>query len=222
MLAKEKPDIVGIGPAGPDQHHEMVLACAEQGCHMYMEKPFCRSLEEADDMVRACESKHLKLAIAHQTRYSPLVPVVKQMIGEGKLGRILEVRARGKEDARGGGGGPVRAGHAHDGPDPHLFGEPNWCLASMTRAANRHRADVRDGNEGLGPLAGDGIQAMYGLPDGVTGYFRLVSRLAGSPSRFGLQVFGSKGVLEFLSGYLGMCVFCLTRPGLRSQRRAVG
>jgi len=31
----------------------------------------CRSLEEADQMVAACEKRNVKFAIAHQTRFSP-------------------------------------------------------------------------------------------------------------------------------------------------------
>lgn len=56
------------------------------------------------------------------------------------------------------------------------------------------------GAEGIGPLAGDHVQAMYGLPDGVTGYFGSRRHCAGG--RFGVQVFGSEGVLEILTGHL--------------------
>src|SRR5207247_7209260 len=76
MLEKTKPDIVSICPRWIDKHHELVLAVAERGIHIYMEKPFCRTMEEADAMVAACERTHVKLAIAHQTRYSPKAKVV--------------------------------------------------------------------------------------------------------------------------------------------------
>lgn len=49
MLDKERPNIVVVGPRWIDQHRDMALACAEFGCHMYMEKPFCRTLGEADE-----------------------------------------------------------------------------------------------------------------------------------------------------------------------------
>ena len=73
MLASETPDIVSVAPRWPDCHHDMVLACAEHGASVFLEKPMCRTLAEADSMVRACEEKHVKLAIAHQTRYSPRI-----------------------------------------------------------------------------------------------------------------------------------------------------
>ena len=69
LLQRERPQITAICPRWVDQHRDMVLACAEVGSHMYMEKPFCRTLGEADEMLRACEMRHLKLAVAHISRW---------------------------------------------------------------------------------------------------------------------------------------------------------
>src|SRR5512133_2733156 len=63
MLEKERPQIVSVAVRWLDCHHEMVMACAEYGCHMFLEKPMARTLKEADDMIAACEAKHLKIAI---------------------------------------------------------------------------------------------------------------------------------------------------------------
>ncbi len=71
MLEMAKPDIVTVAPRWPDCHRDMVVASAEAGCHIFMEKPFCRTLAEADEMVAACEQHNVKLAIAHQTRVQP-------------------------------------------------------------------------------------------------------------------------------------------------------
>src|SRR5829696_9165436 len=103
MLAKERPHIVSVADRWLDAHRDMVVACAEAGASMFLEKPLCRTLAEADEMVAACERHHVKLAVAHQTRYSPRIQRVKEMLQAGQLGDVLEIRARGKEDARGGG-----------------------------------------------------------------------------------------------------------------------
>ena len=71
MLAKERPQIVSVADRWLDRHRDMVVACAEVGASIFLEKPFCSSLDEADAMVATCERHHVKLAIAHQTRYSP-------------------------------------------------------------------------------------------------------------------------------------------------------
>ena len=54
-------------------------------------------------MIAACETHHVKLAIAHQTRYSPRMKVIRDLLASDKLGELIELRGRGKEDARGGG-----------------------------------------------------------------------------------------------------------------------
>ena len=57
---------------------------------------------ESQRVVAACQKHKVKLAVAHQTRYSPKLKFVRELIAAGKLGKVLEIRARGKEDARGG------------------------------------------------------------------------------------------------------------------------
>src|SRR5947209_4648512 len=103
MLEKERPQIVSVADRHLDAHRDMVVACAQAGASVFLEKPMARTLAEADAMVAACERHHVKLAIAHQTRYSPRLRRVKELIDSGRLGDLLEMHARGKEDSRGGG-----------------------------------------------------------------------------------------------------------------------
>ena len=52
MLNEAKADIVAIGPRHIDQHRDMCLAAVGAGARgIYMEKPFCRTLAEADEMI---------------------------------------------------------------------------------------------------------------------------------------------------------------------------
>ena len=203
MLDKVKPDIVGVCPRWLDQHRDMVVAAAERGIHVYMEKPLCRTLREADEMIAACEKTHTRVAVAHQTHYSPRVEVVKQLIADGKIGRVLEYRGRGKEDSRGGGEDLwVLGSHIMD--LIRMFGgHPQCCFASvMHNAKPVTAADVKDGPEGIGPLAGDAVQSMYRMPDGSTAYFGSHRNATGKLSRFGLQILGAAGVIEIVTGYL--------------------
>jgi predicted dehydrogenase len=203
MLDKVKPDLVSICPRWVDQHHEMVLAAAERGIHIYLEKPLCRTLAEADAMVAACERTHAKLAIAHQTRHSPKLHVVQDLLASNKFGQVLEFRGRGKEDQRGGGEDLwVLGTHVMD-LIRALGGDPLWCQGWVTSQGRPITpADVVEGNEGLGPLAGDAVRATYALPSGAMGYFASYRKAAFRSPRFGLQVFGSRGVVEVLTGYL--------------------
>jgi predicted dehydrogenase len=203
MLDETKPDIISICPRWIDAHCELVLAAAERGIHMYLEKPMCRSLEEADRMIAACEKNNVKLAIAHQTRYSPKLRVIRDLLEDGKIGTVLEIRGRGKEDQRGGGEDLWVLGSHVMNMMHALCGAPTWCFASALQDGKPvTKENVREGNEGLGPLAGDTVRAMYGMPEGVTAYFGSRKNAAGNPSRFGLQVFGSKGIIDIIFGYM--------------------
>lgn len=205
MLDKVKPDVVSIAQRWVDQHAEMAIECAARGIHMYMEKPLCRTLAEADEMVAACEKTHTKLAVGHITRYSPLIDTVKQMLAEGKIGRVLEFRARGKEDRRGGGEDTWVLGSHMMNLIRTFGGQPIWCFATV-RANGKPiaKADVIEGNEGLGPLAGDAVSATYGMPNDAIATFasiRNASSGKSAQSRFALQICGSGGIIELTSNY---------------------
>ncbi|MCB1080102.1 MAG: Gfo/Idh/MocA family oxidoreductase, partial [Verrucomicrobiae bacterium] len=157
MLDKIKPDLVAIGPRHLDQHRDMVVAAAAAGAKgIYMEKPFCRSLAEADEMVAACAKSNTKLAVAHRNRYHPVMPVVAQMVTDGAIGRLLEIRARGKEDQRGGSLDLWVLG-SHLMNLMHFFGgQPRACSGSVLQDGRPvTKADVKEGDEGTGPLAGN-------------------------------------------------------------------
>lgn len=204
MLDEVKPDLVGIGPRWIDQHRDMVVAAAESGARgIYFEKPMCRTMAEADEMIAACEKNNVKAAVSHQTRYSPRLAVVRELIASGKIGRVLELRARGKEDRRGGGEDLWVLGTHVMNLVNHLGGEPTWCFATVQQEGRPVvKADVAPGAEGIGPLAGDEVHAVYRLSGGRTAYFDSTRNAGGRPSRFGLRIFGSEGVIEMGTGYL--------------------
>jgi len=200
MLDELKPDLVSIGPQFIDLHCDMVTAAAERGVRgIYMEKPLCRTLEEADRMVAVCEKRNTKLAIAFQGLYFPKLKAIQEIISSGKLGRVLEMRARGKEDHR---GGPVDLwvlGTRMLAAMKVLGGDPLSCFGTVLQDGRPiTKKDVRKCESyGIGPLAGNEVHAMYRLGGGVTGYFDSVNgEGAPQPWRYDLRIFGSKGVLH--------------------------
>jgi predicted dehydrogenase len=208
MLAKEKPQIVSVADRYMDAHRDMVVACAEHGASIFLEKPMCRTLSEADEMVAACEKHHVKLAIAHQTRHSPRLKVVRDLIGEGKLGDLMDLRGRGKEDARAGGQDLMVLGTHIMDLMRFLAGNPRWCYAQVSQDGKLvSKAEVKEGAEGAGPIAGNHIVAQYGFEKGATGYFGTQKSNPGN-MRFGLQIFGSKGMIHLTTGSLPPVWFC--------------
>jgi len=53
------------------------------------------------------------------------------LILDGKIGKVLELRGRGKEDSRGGGEDLWVLGSHVMNLMHHFGGEPNWCFASV-------------------------------------------------------------------------------------------
>ena len=209
MLAKEKPQIVSVADRWPDCHREMVLACAEAGASIFLEKPVAQNLQQADEMVAACEKHHVKCALAHQTRYSPRVKFAKELIATGKLGDVLELRGHGKEDKRGGGEDLMVLGtHAFD-LMLHLAGEAKWCFARIQQGGRQAVAgDVRQVAERIGPIVGDRIVAEYGFPGLAVGSFSTHVAKDGVGSRYWLEVRGTKGLLHLGYGVFGPSYFC--------------
>jgi predicted dehydrogenase len=191
MLAKEKPQVVSVADRWPDCHRDMVLACAEHGASVFLEKPVSRTLQEADEMVAACEKHHVKCAVAHQTRYSPRVRVAKELLAAGRLGDVLELRGHGKEDARGG-------------------GDPQWCFARINQGGRPAvAADVRPGGrEPIGPIVGNHITATFGFAPPTIGTFFTHRAKVGSDQRYWFEVKGTKGLLHLGYGAFGAAFLC--------------
>lgn len=210
MLKRERPHIVAVAPRFVDEHRDMVLACAEAGASVFLDKPLCRTLLEADEMVAACEKHHVKLAIAHQTSVSPRVKRIQEMIGSPTFGELLQMHSRGKEDHRGGAQDLMIHG-------THLFdlmrlfaGDARWCFARLNmlekgRIRPAQRGDIREGIEGMGPILGDHVFALYGFDNGVVALHGTMPGERGE--RFGLTLWGSRGVIQLTTGSLPAAYF---------------
>jgi predicted dehydrogenase len=199
MLAETKPDIVAVCPRHLDQHSEMILAAVDAGVRgIYVEKPFCRTPAEADAIVSACAKSKVKLSVAHRNRWHPALVAAKKAIDEGAIGRVIELRGRGKEDPRGGALDLWVLG-SHIANLIHYFGgKPRSCSAVMLKGNELvTRADVQPGAEAVGPIAGDRVHARYEMENGVTAYFDSIKSAGVAAAGFGLQVIGNKGIIDF-------------------------
>jgi len=198
MLEKERPDLVAVAPRWTVNHKDYMLACAEAGAHGFIEKPFCDDLSNGDEMVAAIEAKNLKWAIAFNFRGMPLVQHAKRLVEQGLIGTVLEARGRGKEDRRAGGEDLIVLGaHVLDLMRFFMGGSPIWCTADITDKGRASTAtNVRQATEPLGPIVGDRVHAMYGFPNGVVGYFDSMLNPDGNGGRFGIDIYGTRGILS--------------------------
>ena len=87
FIARKDIDVVAVlTPSG--MHPAHVIACAKAGKHVVVEKPMALRLQDADDMVRACDEAGVKLFVVKQNRFN--VPVVKarEALEAGRFGRL--------------------------------------------------------------------------------------------------------------------------------------
>ncbi|MFK5922895.1 MAG: Gfo/Idh/MocA family oxidoreductase [Verrucomicrobiota bacterium] len=198
MLSVVKPDVVAIGPRHIDQHRDMAVAAAQFGAlGIYIEKPFCRDLAEADAVVQACEKSGTRLAIAHRNRYHPVLPVIKALLEDGAIGQFLEIRVRGKEDQRGGALDLwVLGSHLLNLAD-YFAGSAVACSASLLQDGRPvKKEDVVEGAEGIGLLAGNEVHARFETQSGVQVFFDSVKGAGTREAGFGLQLIGNEGVID--------------------------
>lgn len=198
MLKEAKPDLVGIGPRYIDEHRDMCLAAISAGAKgIYMEKPFCRTLAEADEIIAAAEKTGTKIAIAHRNRWHPVLPVIQDLIKQGTMGQFLEVRCRGKEDKRGGGLDLWVLGSHVLNLGVYFAGNPVACTATVLQDGRPvTKADVKEGDEGVGPLAGNEVHARFETASGIPIFFDSLHDAGTKEAGFGMQLIGSKGIID--------------------------
>jgi len=198
MLAEVKPDIAAICPRHIHEHHDMILAAVAAGVKgIYIEKPFVRTLAEADEIVKLCAENDVRLAIAHRNRYHPVIPLIKKFVDAGEIGELKEVRVRGKQDQRGGGLDLwVLGGHGFNLAT--LFtGAATSCQASiLVEGRPATKADIRPGDEGVGLIVGDEVHARYETKSGIPLYFDSKKGTWTKGTPFGARLIGTKGVIS--------------------------
>jgi len=90
MLQKEKLNVVSI--AVPNfLHKEIALACINAGANVLVEKPIANTIEDAKEIISAAKKANIKLAVGHIERFNPAVLKLKEILQEGKLGKIVSI-----------------------------------------------------------------------------------------------------------------------------------
>lgn len=94
-----RPDIDIVDIATPTYlHHDMAVAAAEHGKHIFLEKPFAVSLEQARAMLAAAEKAGVVTYVNHNYRRVPAVRLAKKLIDDGFVGRLFHWRSTYLQD----------------------------------------------------------------------------------------------------------------------------
>ncbi|HAB15191.1 MAG TPA: Gfo/Idh/MocA family oxidoreductase [Verrucomicrobiota bacterium] len=97
LIARDDIDLIDI--AVPNNlHAEIAIAAAKAGKMILCEKPLALNSSEAEKMVKAVEKAGVPNMVWYNYRRCPAVVLAKQLIDEGRLGRIFHYRANFLQD----------------------------------------------------------------------------------------------------------------------------
>ncbi|MBT5832349.1 MAG: Gfo/Idh/MocA family oxidoreductase, partial [Candidatus Latescibacteria bacterium] len=92
MLDKERPDFVDIC-SWHQQHAEMVIAAAaRQPKAILCQKPMAVDLQQADEMLTACNRNNVKLIIAYQRPHHAVWLKARDLIRDGAIGKVSQIQ----------------------------------------------------------------------------------------------------------------------------------
>jgi predicted dehydrogenase len=97
LLAREDIDLVDIACPN-DMHKEIAIAAAKAGKMILCEKPLSMNGPEGLKMVQAVEKAGVPNMVWYNYRRVPAVALARQLIDEGRLGRIFHYRAKFLQD----------------------------------------------------------------------------------------------------------------------------
>jgi predicted dehydrogenase len=176
------------------QHAAEIVAAAQAGKHVFAEKPFTLTRDDAERAIKACRKAGVTLAVGFNRRYAPAYVEMKRRIAVGEIGtlRYLEGQFSGppsyqtepgnwrsNQTESPGGAMTARGVHVVDAM-VHLAGPVATVCAFSERL--QHEIDVDDTTA-----------CLMRFPGGVSG---TLGTLHAASRVWRLQVFGSTGALE--------------------------
>lgn len=220
-IARDDVHIVDICAPGW-LHAEIAIAALEAGKHVLVEKPLANSLAEAERMVdaaRAARARGVASMVGFNYRRVPALAYARQLIADGRLGTVREVRAsylqdwladedapmtwRLRRETAGSGALGDIASHAIDQVQ-FLTGD------TVTDASGRLHTFVgrRPGPDGPEDVTvDDAAWATLSLASGAVASVEVSRAATGRKNSLRLEVYGSAGALAFDLERLGELEF---------------
>jgi predicted dehydrogenase len=215
-------DVDAVVLATPHSMHlAQILAAAQAGKPVFVEKPLGLTRQLSEDAVRACADANVTLAVGYNWRFQPALREIKRMLDDGRLGKLLHVEGnfcgpsayrfgrdhwRHDRDEVPAGGMTGRGVHVVDAM-LYLAGHIDSVVAQSHRLAQDFGID-------------DTTSMLFRFKSGATGYLGTVIATA---ETWRLQVFGSKGWaevgdVEHLTTWQ-MKVCCIDPDNITQKRR---
>jgi UDP-2-acetamido-3-amino-2,3-dideoxy-glucuronate N-acetyltransferase len=80
-------DVVDVVTPAPS-HHAIVTECLNAGKDVICEKPLTLKSEEGYELAELAHAKHRILQVGHVFRFEPCVDAVRQLVNEGRIGKV--------------------------------------------------------------------------------------------------------------------------------------
>jgi predicted dehydrogenase len=201
------PAIDAVVLATPHSRHaDEIVAAAQAGKHVFVEKPFTLTRESAQSAIEACRTAGITLHVGFNRRYAPAYADMKRRIAAGEIGMLRHLEGN------------------FSGPPSYQTEPDNWRSnriespgGSMT-ARGCHVLDAMVHLAGLATevfAASERLQVDIDVDDTTSCLLRFAGGATGTlatlhaATRFyRLHAFGSKGALE-MRGDAELCVFDL-------------
>lgn len=88
MMKIEKVDVVVVLTES-GLHAKHTIELAPYGAHVVVEKPMALTLNDADQMIEACDKHGVKLFVIKQNRFNVPVVVLRKALEQGRFGKLI-------------------------------------------------------------------------------------------------------------------------------------
>ena len=210
LLARGDIDAVDICTPN-NSHHEIALAAAEAGLHVYCEKPLAMNVAEAARMAAAVDATGVKAQMTFNFRFFPAVARARQLMAAGFVGRVFSFRGRYhrssyissekpmswrlQREITGGGALFDLGAHILDLLYSVLgeFAAVNGTLDTLIK-----QRPVAAGSAEMAPVAVDDIALLHArLADGALGTVEISRMGTGATNDLSFEIFGDKGAIRW-------------------------
>ena len=90
LFASERLNVVHI-VTPPATHASLAKMALKAGCHIYVEKPFTESVEDAQQILDEASAKGLRVCAGHQLLYEPPTRVLTKYVSA--VGKVVHVES---------------------------------------------------------------------------------------------------------------------------------
>lgn len=122
LLADPQVDVVSI--CGPNfLHREMALTAAQAGKPFWIEKPMGVNAAQSRDIATAAAEANLMTAVGFNYRHTPAIQHARELVTQGRLGRITNVRCWFIADYASSPDGPLTWRYSKEHAGSGVFGD---------------------------------------------------------------------------------------------------